>query len=613
MTKAVPTDFSVALSHQMRKHGETGRHLYLALKQSHKRLGPKTITQWSQGICDPTYGRSLAVLVDIERRYDLPPGHLIKRLSVDQYAYIEHVLKEKFTGGQQRILRWHLPDNFRSRSVAKQHEILSWIRKNVFVEGSEFSRYMSDAKKYPYAVRFSCLETPPGSVIKKTFKVVTESKVVKAPKQLEEEFKDLIECKTSILSKSGFKRYLRWSEETAEWRMRRFGVLFGTLAASPESSFHGLGIPPCRLTMGLLVFPRLWDWFLIGREKRRGFYTRSEVGLLDDFLSIMRPITGWIRQRPRLAARVMPIKGLISPREIERAKSNWEAACEVVFEHAKSRLRDIRQAAKTHRDPFYPILKVLEADKPLREYRKIAEEVLRRMPDKKKYPLEAAEAARGYLLLRLGMHLGVRRRNLSQLLFTPRKEQPRREVSLVMALRGELRWNSHQRAWEVFIPYQAFKNKHSSFFSRKPFLLVLPNVAGLYQMIDEYIERHRTVLLARAPDPQTFFVRSTARPYVTQPEYNGATMNDAWKTVVQRYGIYNPYTDRGAIEGLLPHGPHSIRDVIATHVIKTTGSFTLASYAIQATPDVVAEHYARFFPHDKSAKAAQVLNKVWVR
>jgi len=26
--------------------------------------------------------------------------------------------------------------------------------------------------------------------------------------------------------------------------------------------------------------------------------------------------------------------------------------------------------------------------------------------------------------------------------------------------------------------------------------------------------------------------------------------------VIQRYGIFNPYIGRGAIKGLLPHGPH---------------------------------------------------------
>lgn len=67
----------------------------------------------------------------------------------------------------------------------------------------------------------------------------------------------------------------------------------------------------------------------------------------------------------------------------------------------------------------------------------------------------------------------------------------------------------------------------------------------------------------------------------------------------------------GAIKGLLPHGPHNVRDVLATHILKRTGSYEQASYAIQDTPDVVQQHYGRFLPQDKAALAARILNQVW--
>lgn len=86
---------------------------------------------------------------------------------------------------------------------------------------------------------------------------------------------------------------------------------------------------------------------------------------------------------------------------------------------------------------------------------------------------------------------------------------------------------------------------------------------------------------------------------------------DARRLAVQRYGIYNPYTGRGAIKGLLPHGPHNVRDVLTTHVLKKTGSYEQAGYAIQDSAEIVAKHYGRFLPHDKSALAAQALNLAW--
>ena len=51
--------------------------------------------------------------------------------------------------------------------------------------------------------------------------------------------------------------------------------------------------------------------------------------------------------------------------------------------------------------------------------------------------------------------------------------------------------------------------------------------------------------------------------------------------------------------------------MLATHILKQTGSYEQASYAIQDTPDMVAQYYGRFLPQDKAALAAQVLNRVW--
>ncbi|MDX3977663.1 hypothetical protein [Shinella sp.] len=50
---------------------------------------------------------------------------------------------------------------------------------------------------------------------------------------------------------------------------------------------------------------------------------------------------------------------------------------------------------------------------------------------------------------------------------------------------------------------------------------------------------------------------------------------------------------------------------MATHILKQTGSYEQASYAIQDTPDVVQQHYGRFLPQDKASLAAKILNQVW--
>ncbi|MDB5578148.1 MAG: hypothetical protein JWR80_3324 [Bradyrhizobium sp.] len=273
-------------------------------------------------------------------------------------------------------------------------------------------------------------------------------------------------------------------------------------------------------------------------------------------------------------------------------------------------MNEIDRVARVHRDPFEPILPVLEADSPVGEYRKITAEILRLTPDARRYPREAAEASRSFLMLRLGLHLGLRQKNLRQLMLCPRGRLPRSERQLESLKRGELRWSDREKGWEVLVPSVAFKNANSSFFGGKPFRLMLPNLDGLYERIDAYVQTHRRALLAKAEDPGTFFVK-TVKANTRDAAYDQEAFYEAWRLTIQRYGIFNPYTERGAIKGLLPHGPHNVRDVLATHILKQTGSYEQASYAIQDTPEMVAKHYGRFLPQDKAALAAQILNQVW--
>lgn len=53
--------------------------------------------------------------------------------------------------------------------------------------------------------------------------------------------------------------------------------------------------------------------------------------------------------------------------------------------------------------------------------------------------------------------------------------------------------------------------------------------------------------------------------------------------------------------GLLPFGPHSVRHVVATAIVKTTGSFEAAASVLLDTVEMVEAHYARFAPADRYA------------
>lgn len=603
----------------MGRHGDSCRHLHKAITRPGDRFDRTTLQVWSRGTKVPGNVASFEMLARIERRYRLQEGYFKAKLPHAGRAARGHQL-EGIEPSERRRLAWHLPDDFDRRPAAEREAILTWVRTVVVSGSTDYRRFLAEAMKHRYAVRFPALsgtsplrralpvdhDDDPGEDIDP--ELLTGA--VDAPPRLAEEMALLVTFKTATLTDIGFQRSGVWGEETSAQKIEHLGLMFGALAASPRGKVEGHGVPLGSLTFAMLAFPKVWDWYVRWRERRRGFYTAWEIDMLRLGLALTRTDTGWLRQNPQLAERLRPIAGLISEQDIVQAHGDWPAACDDFYRHGLARAREIERVARVHRDPFEPVLAVLEADSPVGEYRRITDEILRLMPDARRYPREAAEANRSYLMLRLGLHLGLRQKNLRQLLVSPRRQTPRSERQLEALKRGELRWNERGEGWEVLVPSVAFKNASSSFFGGKPFRLMLPDLGGLYDRIDAYVRADRALLIGGARDPGTFFVK-TAKATTRDAAYDQATFYEAWRLTIQRYGIFNPFTGRGAIKGLLPHGPHNVRDVLATHILKQTGSYEQASYAIQDTPEMVAKHYGRFLPQDKAALAAQILNQVW--
>lgn len=615
-----PPDFPEALLLHMRRHGDSSGHLEKALAGPSHRTDCKTIRDWTGGIKTPSSVQSLAVLGKIERRYCLEPGYFKAKLPPNGRAAGGHHRLQGITSAERRRLAWHLPADFDRRPKSERDAILHWIKTTIVAGSTDYRQFQREAAQHRFSLRFPGLvgqkpqrrsAAPTGLA---SLEIDSDDGLAgstrDAPPHLQEEIAGLIAFKTSTLTPVGVQRHGIWGEETASQKLDHLGLMFGALCAPGDGPIKGQNIPAEKLSLAMLLFPAVWDWYLQWREERRGFFTSWEANMLDMALAMARVDTGWLRQNPDLRSALAPIEGLVSVADVDAAMGDWNAVCDRFCRYAAARKKEIQRVARIHRDPFEPILPVLEADSPVAEYRKITEEIVRSIPDARRHPKASAEAVRSFLMLRLGLHLGVRQKNLRQLRFCRRGCRPLPEKQLETMKCGELRWSERNGGWEALIPAAAFKNASSSFFSKKPFRLCLPNLADLYEYIDAYLDRHRQVLLGGADDPGTFFVK-TAKQTTKNAAYDQNSFYEAWRLIIQRYGIYNPYTGRGAIEGLLPHGPHNVRDVLATHVLKKTGSYEQAGYAIQDTAEIVAKHYGRFLPQDKSALAAEVLNRAW--
>jgi hypothetical protein len=566
----------------------------------------EAIRCWRQGRTYPRFGRYLNIVRKIEKHFEVRKGlltELVRGTSSSLFDDVKNSQPQNF-----QLVREHLPQDFDNRPAKEKREILDWVSANVLTGASEYGKYQSRATRQNIAIIFPSLSEQLCNG--RSDGKPKRYRATKAPFPLRMEMEKFFAFKLAALPPKRLQRKGRWQRSTAMSQLKRYGLVLGVFAGVRDGEIQGLGIPLENLTLALFVFPELWERYLAWTEKRRGFFSVNELNILYEVKSHTRDPTGWLRQHPELASRLRPVPGIVTARDVKWAQTHWDDTCTRAYEYAAQRIDELHPVVRMHRDPFEPILPVLTAKSPLRVYKKIGDEILRRMPDVKTRPRSFASAVRKYLMFRLAIHLGVRQRNLREILLCRPGAESKNVRELERCRRGELRWNAKRHSWEAFIPAVAIKNGSSAFFRWRPYHMILPDRENLYLWIKRYLDTHRAVLLNGRPDPGTFFVRTMWGPY-RNAEFDIHSFYEQWKLMIQRYGIYNPYTKRGAIAGLRPHGPHGVRDILATHLLKTTGSYELASFAIQDSLESVMRHYARFLPHEKVARAADELNKVW--
>src|SRR3569833_1129941 len=131
------------------------------------------------------------------------------------------------------------------------------------------------------------------------------------------------------------------------------------------------------------------------------------------------------------------------------------------------------------------------------------------------------DVSRSYLIFRFAMHLGARQRNLRELLICP-KDSVSKTVSTC-----------------------------SSRFGRPPFSHRRVSVGA------------SSLFTRGRPRPKDFLHSTTPRRHA-KPRLGRGGILRAMEIYHPNLRHQKPLTGRGAVAGLLPHGPHSVRDVLAT-------------------------------------------------
>jgi integrase len=587
-SKALPRTFTAALECAMGRAAMTPPKLAEAAE-----VNCHTLNAWLRGEKSPAV-ESLPDVRRIELALSLPVNTLTSRIvrsrpkQFNQSAYPEGVTvdgEEVEVRGNKVILGWLrplLPDDFGERSEDKRSEMCAWLIKNLIRPTTEWGLWYRSAA----VMRIALDPLPP---------------------VVEEEFTGLAKFKGGKIRPRGMKREGSWVKPTEDLRKSTLHYFFGYLALPADAEDHrlrGLGLDPSLFSLAMLICPGFIEEWLRWKAKRRmnsskeDSYSYFDADVLESVMSYLAPSKGWLRQKPELAGHLKPVAGFIDRAFIKRARRNWEGVCDKAVGEYKNLYEEIDEVAEEQRDPFELILPLLDTthpqyQNPIMALRMFAQRIIADLPNPQAAPVRAAKHLRNYLIVRILIATALRSRNV-------------RELTYRADNTGHLRRSGDK--WKIVIPWKSFKNKHSSYFGPKKkkhdYEKVLPDKDGLYTWIEEYIDVHRPLLL-KGSDSNIFVFNTEANPTIIPSHFY-----TLYRRLTMFYFAYNPYLERGA-PGVKPHGPHCVRDILATFVLQLTGSEDIAAYMIQDIPPTIRKHYGRFTPKDKTRLVDFFLNTAW--
>jgi integrase/transcriptional regulator with XRE-family HTH domain len=378
----------------------------------------------------------------------------------------------------------------------------------------------------------------------------------------------------------------KWGEETATMAQAQLENFFDFLCLPtdhPDPELRGMGLRPEDLTLAWLAVQDAVESYLDFRCLRSGAYNKDTETLVGLWGALLQFESGWLWLHPELLSRLPE-----EQQQAVKAAGGWETYCSSVRDGLRDSLKSLQRDGliKQTRETmllFEPILDHPEPltliDHALDLHRRDLE--ARSRPNELFSPLLAAHW-RDHTLISLLARFPLRAKQLALLSY-------REDGS------GQLQ--KHPRdGWRFMLPYSDFKNGgNKKIFVPSNLGPVLPLkfsdselLEQLIPLLEFYLEHVRPTIVGQGD-----FLFPTKR---------GKSMRGVLHCQVTTWTreYLSQYSSRRlGIEGVHPFGPHAFRDIVATHVIKTTGSIALAANILLDSEDVVREHYARFLPEDR--------------
>lgn len=383
-----------------------------------------------------------------------------------------------------------------------------------------------------------------------------------------------------------------WSEGTEDRTLNRLFRHFGFMSSRRKL---GPNIPVGNISMAWFAVPQLTDEsakFAVGRRSKKdgkSVVLPDELGFMNFGKSMVVP-DSWLRHRPDLAAKLVPIEGLLTKADCQEARADWEQFLDRAVNQYERKLERIRRhVAKpgTGRanNPKMKIAPALNGD---------TLGFLEHLPRKLSQNARRYAGYAGAFKLR-DFIIGAVEAQLFQ------RSRAARSLTWRPDNTGHLR--KLDGAYLIVAPRESMKNRDSSIFvDEKEIRFELIDADGLFAAFDAYLAPGggRSILLNGKESDLLFVKRSPTAAYDAK---------QFWRCFRQLSGCFFAGEEGKPWEDIRAIGPHLIRQLGFTAVRKETGSYKKAADALLITEAVGLKSYNWETPSERAKGTKEVLLK----
>lgn len=370
---------------------------------------------------------------------------------------------------------------------------------------------------------------------------------------------------------SGNSAKLNWTNSVHHGHSPTAAICFGIAArfigwlqVSMKEGGRGMN-PESAQTLAHLANRELVDDYIQWHIARAdGMVTSSIIQLLIFASSLCHPVHGFLVARPALGQ-------LVGVGEESQWREYCASSCRALNDARMQWKSELQKA----RDPFVPIAAILSLPAPLDG---VADAVARMDSNNPRTGgKEEAAWARDKMLMLLTSSIPLRLRNLKELQYRPNNT-------------GSLR-QDESGAWRIVLPAAAFKNAKGAAKMRTFNMKLNENIWGFLEL---YLRQYRPQLAA--PGNDRVFVS------VKQPAGEWTSLSRHFASLTRRYFERCPGV-----------GVHCMRHIVATHLIKTTGSFWAAAEVLNDREYTVRAYYGHLVSDDGAAWLASSAKSAFER